>query len=416
MKTFYLLILFLIVSVNIDAQRYTTVKKIPILPESPLHTFVIHFPSEKEAYNELPERSPWYLPVSSGWKYTLTNDLSSISWYATSRFVDSLWYPIATLKSQATGFNEKYVLFRKVVPIPEDWYGLQVFIHADFLASPLTIWVNGIKVGTSNTASWGLEWNLTPYLVFGRLNTILFQCDNPTPETIMLLPSKVWLYAFPNVAIWDFNIRPLKNNKNKTVLEVSALAKSFLAGIDDTYTLEFQLYDRRGQLAFPARRVKIKATQETWVNFQEKLSKYISWEADTPYWYTAIFLLKNKNGETVDAIKYRTGIRTIEYTDSSIILNKNSFAYDSIQNHNLFNIQTTFLANYPYKWIVFDLTPYQAYQNDLLKNIEKQVLTFRNYTPIVAWKISIPLSDQVKESISNTIRKLDSTRPIIWSK
>ncbi|MGC8804075.1 MAG: sugar-binding domain-containing protein, partial [Bacteroidales bacterium] len=245
MRSFAICAFWSLLVVNLSAQRYTTVRKYPLFAESSLHTFVFHFPTENDAYNDLPERSPWYLPMTSGWKYTVITDESNIPRYATWRYVDTLWKPMrARMAANIKTANQGTIIMRKVVPVPEEWYGLQVFVHFDYMSSPVVLWVNGIRIGNLATATWGCEWNVTPYLVFGRLNTILLQWD--AAQVPMSEMGNAWLYAFPNVAIWDFYMTVSKNSKNKLVFEAAVLPKTFLPGIEDKYNLEFQLYNRRG--------------------------------------------------------------------------------------------------------------------------------------------------------------------------
>ncbi|HOK52471.1 MAG TPA: hypothetical protein PLD12_10975 [Bacteroidales bacterium] len=415
MRSIVLIITCALLNFNLFAQRYTTVRKFPLFPESSLHTFVLHFPTENEAYNKLPEQSPWYLPLSSGWKYIWSNDETNVAQYVSPRYIDSLWTPIKNGRlgmGSDTAKMQSKLFLRKVIPIPEDWYGLQVFVHFDYLMSPITIWVNGVRVGSTSTAPWGFEWNVTPYLVFGRLNTLLIQAD--ATQLSDLVFGNAWLYAFPNVAIWDFFVTLKKSSKQKWLVETAVLPKTFLAGIEDKFNLEFQLYNRRGFQVINARRKGIKPAEEKWITFQNELPTYIPWQADTPYWYTAIFLLKNKNNETVDAIKYRVGMRVIESNDSVLLLNSQSWSIDSMEKTNIYSIQPTFLVNRTYRWIIFDLTPKTIIGGDLLKSIEKQVLSFRNYTPIAAWQISQPCTSEQRQRITELIEKLDPSRPVLW--
>jgi len=413
MRRFVAGVLVLLLSLPLSAQRYTTVRKLPLFQEPDLHTFVIHFPTEYDAYNNLPERSPWYLPMLSRWKYTFVTDDSGIAQSATTRYADTTWKPLidrVVVDNQAG--KQGTLLMRKVVPVPENWYGLQVFIHFDYLTVPVTIWVNGIRIGVSRTAKWGCEWNITPYLVFGRLNAILLQCDVDQASSVEL--GNTWLYAFPNVAIWDFSVNWGKNSKNKPVVEASVLAKAFLPGIDDKFTVEFQLYNRRGQQILIDRRKGVKPVEEKWITFKQVVPECHAWEADSPYWYTALFLLKNKDNETVDAIKYRLGMRTITVNDSALQVNMRMWPLDSLQQTNIYRIRPTFLINYPYRWLIYDLTPHSMGGDDLIKAIEKQVLTYRNYAPVAAWQVSLDLPVEQRRKIEELIRRLDASRPILW--
>ncbi len=403
-----------------QAQRYSTIKKYPLFQEPSLKTPVIHFPNEFDAYNKLPEQSSWYLPImESSWKYYFTDEESKIPLFASIRYADTLWGKDSNFLMN--GISEKdtlmpLLLLRKVIPIPEDWYGLQVFVHFNFLASPVHLWVNGIKIGTSSTSYWGCEWNITPYLTFGRLNTILIQW-----QPHQLIPNKVligrsWIYAFPNASIRDFYIQISKDYKNKPVVEAKVNVKKFLPGIDQTFSIEFRLLDKRGNLVFPAQKARINASKDDeWISFQKKLETCNTWYTDSPYWFTAVFVLKNKNKEVVDVIKYRTGFCTRHLNESIIEINDMPYNLSSLANTNIFTLEPSYLINYSYQWLIYDLTPLKKVKYDMLSNIiEKQILTYRNYTPIAVWQISIPLKENDKNEILQIIKKLDTSRPVIF--
>ncbi len=54
------------------------------------------------------------------------------------------------------------------------------------------------------------------------------------------------------------------------------------------------------------------------------------WSVDDAYLYRAVVLLKNNNN-TIDSIKTRFGIRTINVTDSGLFVNK-KFACKDLRN------------------------------------------------------------------------------------
>ncbi len=63
--------------------------------------------------------------------------------------------------------------YRKSFTLPESSKGKQIFIHFDGVYSQSTVWVNGEKVGFYPNGYIGFEYDITPYLIYGKRENVI---------------------------------------------------------------------------------------------------------------------------------------------------------------------------------------------------------------------------------------------------
>ena len=96
--------------------------------------------------------------------------------------------------------------YRKVIEVPADWKGHEIFLHVGSATSNITVWVNGKEVGYAEDSKVAAEFNLTRYLKPGEKNLIAMQvmrwCDGSYFEDqdfwrLTGIAREVYLYARP---------------------------------------------------------------------------------------------------------------------------------------------------------------------------------------------------------------------------
>ena len=120
--------------------------------------------------------------------------------------------------------------YRRVITVPADWKGEQIFLHVGSATSNLKVWVNGKFVGYSEDSKMAAEFDLTKYLKPGKENLIAMQvmrwCDGSYLEDqdfwrFTGLAREVYLYARPQAHVEDIFITPdLVNNYVDGVLDI----------------------------------------------------------------------------------------------------------------------------------------------------------------------------------------------------
>ena len=78
--------------------------------------------------------------------------------------------------------------YRKYFNIPSEWKGEQVILHFGSVTSCVYLWVNGKYVGYSEDSKLECEFDITPFLQFGKRNLIAFQVFRWHTHTHTQLP------------------------------------------------------------------------------------------------------------------------------------------------------------------------------------------------------------------------------------
>ncbi len=420
-KKIIALIALLSIICNISIAQYRAARNLPrkivLLPEQPPRSIAIHFPDEGTAFSMLPEQSSWFLNLDGAWNLTVFDENKIDKNFAYVRYDASNWastnIPIVLHDSLMTNIN-KTLLLRKVIPIPEYWYGLQVFLYIENAMPELNIWVNGGKIGKAAQANYHTLWNITPYLVFGRMNAIVLEAK--LDEAYLIngnkFVSRAQILSFPNVSISDFFIKT-SNTKKGLQFDLMVHAKRYLPDIDDKFYITVGVYNKRKQPLFKPISKKFNPADDSIMHFSAGLTNYEWFKPDSAQWYTILISLKNKDNEDVDVVKYWFGLRNIEKTDTSLIINHISYSFDSLEFVDKNTIHVDFIKNKKYKWKAFKILLPEKMNNwnEISGAIARQVILYRNYTPIVAWVVddNLPYLEKIKAEIT----RLDGTRPII---
>ena len=103
--------------------------------------------------------------------------------------------------------------YRRKFNLPGDWNGNKIYIHVGAFKSAFYIWVNGKFAGYSEDGKMEAEFDITPFLVPGE-NLIAMEgyrwSDGSYLECqdmwrVSGITRDVYLFARPEIDIWDFN-------------------------------------------------------------------------------------------------------------------------------------------------------------------------------------------------------------------
>ena len=223
--------------------------------------------------------------------------------------------------------------YRRVVTVPADWKGKQIYAHFGSVTSNMYLWVNGRYVGYSEDSKLEAEFDLTPYLKPGQENLIAFQvfrwCDGTYLEDQDFfrysgVGRECYLYARDQRQhIADLRVTPdLDAQYQDGSLDIELDLKG-----KGTVTLE--LLDAANQSV---------ATEE--INASGKASARLElasprkWSAEDPYLYTLRATLK-AGGKTVEVIPVKVGFRKIELKGAQILVNGQPVLFKGADRHEM---------------------------------------------------------------------------------
>ena len=310
-------------------------------------------------------QSERYLSLEGMWKFKfVTHHYDRPKHFYTTDFDDSLWenFPVPGLfelngygdaiyknigYAWATQFekNPPYVeeknnytgSYRKVVEIPADWKGEQIYMHIGSATSNLTLWVNGKEVGYAEDSKVAAEFNLTKYLKPGEKNLIAMQvmrwCDGSYFEDqdfwrLTGIAREVYLYSRPKSQIADLRIEAdLTDNFTNGALSV-ALDLANAKGKN----VSLSLTDAQGKVVASTNAPAVaKGTQQ----FDFTIDKAHAWTAETPYLYTLSVNLTDKDGKALECIQQKVGFRNVEIKGGQFLVNGQPVLIKGANRHEM---------------------------------------------------------------------------------
>ena len=217
--------------------------------------------------------------------------------------------------------------YRRVIKVPADWKGKEIFAHFGSVTSNIYLWVNGKYVGYSEDSKLEAEFNLTPYLVAGKDNLIAFQifrwCDGTYLEDqdffrFSGVARDSYLYARDKKRIADVRVTPdLENNYKDGVLNVDLTLTS-------NSPVELSLKDANGKEVASATASKSGRTVM-------KLANPEKWTAETPYLYTLTASMKGSD----EVVPVNVGFRKIELVKDQVLVNGKPVLFKGANRHEL---------------------------------------------------------------------------------
>lgn len=235
--------------------------------------------------------------------------------------------------------------YRRDFTIPEDWKGSEIFIHFDGAYSAMYLWVNGKKVGYSQGASNDAEFNITQYVKPGK-NVLAVEVyrwsdgsylEDQDMFRLSGIHRDVYLFATPKLRLRDYYLTAdfAGDDFSKATFNVRTNVKNYGNKTQEAI-VDITLLDETGkQVAFISDAIKnIGKKQEAVSNSSVEVKDVHTWTAETPYLYTAILELKDKDGKTLEAMSSQFGFRKIEIKDKRVYINGQLVFFKGANRHD----------------------------------------------------------------------------------
>ena len=219
--------------------------------------------------------------------------------------------------------------YRRSFVIPANWKGKTVIAHFGAVTSNIYLYVNGKFVGYSEDSKLEAEFDLTPYVKFGKENLIAFQvfrwCDGTYLEDqdyyrLSGVSRDCYLYARNNKRIDDLRIMPdLDKTYTDATLDVSLK-------LNGRQTVSLELFSPDGQ---PVETKTVSGSGHQTVSFNVKSP--LKWTAETPNLYK---LLAISNGEVIPV---NVGFRKVELDNEKgqILVNGQPVLFKGADRHDI---------------------------------------------------------------------------------
>lgn len=218
----------------------------------------------------------------------------------------------------------------KYFTIPENFKGKKVVISFQGVESGFALWLNGSYVGYSEDTFDPSEFDLTPYLKDGENKlavrvwkwTSSSWCEDQDFFRFSGIFRDVYLYAVPEIHLWDLKVVSTLSNDFKTG-EMQVDLKT--SGIGSVHFI-FEYGDKvlnDGVVSITKEETSVRNTV-----ISPKL-----WSAEEPNLYKLKLELINKNDEIVEVVSQNVGFRRFEIVDGIMMLNGKRIVFKGVNRH-----------------------------------------------------------------------------------
>lgn len=227
--------------------------------------------------------------------------------------------------------------YRKIVELPVNWKGKDIYIHIGSATSNVRLWVNGQEVGYSEDSKLEARFDLTDYVKPGK-NLIALEifrwCDGTYLED-----QDFWRLTGLARDTYLFTREKLRIEDLRVVAGADGIADVKLSMTPGLTSATFEIKDADGKVvasgSIPVEK-KHEETEEGDVLLQARLSveNPLLWTAETPNLYTltvATYKGKNKTDETTINI----GFRTIEIKNAQLLVNGKPVLFKGANRHEM---------------------------------------------------------------------------------
>ncbi len=361
--------------------------------------------------------------------------------------------------------------YRKSFVVPKEWNGKSISVYFEGVYMNSEVFINGKSLGVHPYGYTSFNYNLTPYIQYGKENVIAVRVDNSQDINSRWYSGSgiyrhVWMKVtdMVNIAHWGVAITTPEVSSKKATVQIKTVVKNE-TNLMQSIVVETKLLDENSKKVGTSQvAIEVLANSENEVSQLIKVSKPGLWTPETPTLYSAdVHVIKGD--KTIDKVKTNFGIRSIKFTaESGFELNGKTVkinggcvhhdngclgaaAFDRAEERKVellkaggFNAVRT-SHNPPSEAFLdacdrlgllvmdesFDCWKVGKNKNDYAKyfnewwqrDIHSMVLRDRNHPSVIMWSIGNeiperkePQAVETAKMLAGEIKKLDSSRPI----
>lgn len=238
--------------------------------------------------------------------------------------------------------------YKRTFEVPSDWDGKSIFLHFDGAYSAMYVWINGKKVGYSQGANNGAEFDITDFVKKGSHNDISVEVyrwsdgsyiEDQDMFRLSGIHRRVYLFATPKFHVRDFFIQTnfTDNNYDKANLTIKTQFINKGNKSNKSANLSVTILDPDGKKVhtFKAKTEIPGKNDHGELSLETPIEHPALWSAETPNLYTAIFELIDDKGQVQEVLSSKFGFRDVVIKDKRVFINGQQVFFKGVNRHDL---------------------------------------------------------------------------------
>lgn len=252
-------------------------------------------------------------------------------------------YEFKPYKPQPPHLPEKNPVgvYRKVINIPENWDGREVYLNIGGAKSGCYLYVNGEFAGYNEDSKNTAEYDLTPYLHKGE-NLIALKIYRWSTGSYLEcqdfwrlsgIERDVYIFAQPKVHIFDYTITPIVEELSADGLTGSGYFELDVVVRNSTCAEAVATLSLGGALKGDEKReIAVEAGKESVHSFKIPFQGWNLWSAEFPNLYDGSIALE-QNGIECEKVDFRFAPRKVEIVGNQLLVNGKAIKIKGVNIH-----------------------------------------------------------------------------------
>lgn len=252
-------------------------------------------------------------------------------------------YEFKPYKPQPPHLPEKNPVgvYRKVINIPENWDGREVYLNIGGAKSGCYLYVNGEFAGYNEDSKNTAEYDLTPYLHKGE-NLIALKIYRWSTGSYLEcqdfwrlsgIERDVYIFAQPKVHIFDYTITPIVEELSADGLTGSGYFELDVVVRNSTCAEAVATLSLGGALKGDEKReIAVGAGKKSVQSFKIPFQGWNLWSAEFPNLYDGSIALE-QNGIECEKVDFRFAPRKVEIVGNQLLVNGKAIKIKGVNIH-----------------------------------------------------------------------------------
>lgn len=220
---------------------------------------------------------------------------------------------------------------RQLFTIPEDWKGRLIRLYVGAAQAKLSVWVNGIFIGSTQDAAAAFSFDLSHACKEGA-NTLAFQVWKYA-EGSYLEDQDAWRFSgiYRDVFLYSVDPAHIEDAYFESIYEERAiLVHATIANPPAGGTLEWTLGNKTATI-----RLDDAPLSETAFSLRLSSGSFPSWHPEKPGLISSRLVLRDADGVIRDIRHARTALRSSLVRDGVYLLNGTPFRFQGVNRHEI---------------------------------------------------------------------------------